>query len=221
MSHIREHSLRISRTARFVVYGEPATAPEAWFVLHGYRQLADRFMRRFTELPGVDEGRRVVIAAEALNRFYVEEETTGAHGPDARVGGAWMTRHAREDEIRDYVDYLDRLRDHVTPAAERVVVLGFSQGAETASRWAVLGATPPDELILWGGGLATDLEPERIGRRLGGTRVVFVAGEDDRWAQERTEAGFGLLREAGIAAHRIEYPGGHRVEPAVLAEHWP
>ena len=221
MSDVREHHLRISRTARFVVAGDPAVASELWFVLHGYRQLAERFIRRFTELPGLRERRRAVIAPEALSRFYIERETTGPHTSASRVGGSWMTRADREHEIEDYVDYLDRLRDHVGGGAARVVVLGFSQGAETASRWAVLGATPPTELILWGGGLAADLEPERVAEALAGTRVTFVVGDDDRWAEDRSAEGLTLLREQGLEPQRVGYPGGHRVVPEVLAAEWP
>lgn len=220
MSSFREHWLRVARTARFVAAGEPATAAEAWFVLHGYGQAADRFAARFADLPGLAEGRRAVIAPEALNRFYVEQEP-GEHGPGARVGATWMTRLDREHEIRDYVDYLDRLRDHVAPAAERVVVLGFSQGAETASRWAVLGGAPPAELILWGGGLAADLDPRRTAAALGGAAITFVVGDEDAWALDRSEAGLAFLADLGIAARRVEYHGGHRLHPEVLARAWP
>ena len=220
MSSFREHWLRVSRTARFVVAGDPATAPEAWFVLHGYGQAADRFATRFAALPGVAEGRRAVIAPEALNRFYVEPDP-GEHGPSARVGATWMTRHDREHEIRDYVDYLDRLRDHVAPGAERTVVLGFSQGAETASRWAVLGGVPPAALILWGGGLAADLDPRQAATALGGVDIAFVVGDEDAWALDRAEAGIAFLAGIGVEARRVEYHGGHRVDPDVLARTWP
>lgn len=223
MIHAREHHLRVARTARFFVLGEPATAREVWFVLHGYKQLAERFIDGFTELPGLREGRRAVVAPEALNRFYVERdrEMTGPHGPDSRVGATWMTRSDREHEIRDYVDYLDRLRDHVAGAAGRVAVLGFSQGSETASRWAVLGAVPPAELILWGGGLAADLDPARAALALAEVAVSFVAGDEDAWAGERSAAGIALLAARGVEARRVAYEGGHRIDRDVLARTWP
>ncbi|HUG39271.1 MAG TPA: hypothetical protein VMM12_02240 [Longimicrobiales bacterium] len=221
MARISEHHLRTSRTARFIVCGDPAAAPEAWFVLHGYRQLAERFVRPFLQLPGVAEGRRAIVAPEALNRFYVERDASGPHGPESRVGAAWMTRADREHEIRDYVEYLDRIRAHARPGGGRTVVLGFSQGAETASRWAVLGAMPPHELVLWGGGLAADVEPERAAAALARTAVTFVVGDQDAWAAERADAGLGLLAGRGVAARRVEYAGGHRIEPQVLASLWP
>ncbi|MCA1790257.1 MAG: hypothetical protein LC667_10475, partial [Thioalkalivibrio sp.] len=67
------------RTARYRVLGDPASAREVWFVLHGYRQMAGRFIRRFGPLPGAGRS-RAVVAPEALSRFYIEEEV-GPHGP--------------------------------------------------------------------------------------------------------------------------------------------
>lgn len=222
MAELTEGHLRVARTARFFVCGDPSGAAELWFVLHGYRQLAERFIRRFTGLAGLAEGRRAVIAPEALNRFYIEQERTGPHGPGSRVGAGWMTREDREHEIADYLAYLDGLRARLAGAAARVVVLGFSQGAETASRWATLGgAAAPDELVLWGGGLAADLAPDVLAPRLAATRVRFVAGNADAWAKDRADAGVAVLGAAGIPAERIDYHGGHRVEPEVLARHWP
>lgn len=203
-----------------MVCGDPAVAPETWFVLHGYRQLAERFVRRFVDLPGVAEARRAVVAPEGLNRFYIEREPGGAHGPDSRVGATWMTRADRDHEIRDYVEYLDRVREQVSPGG-RTVVLGFSQGAETASRWAVLGAVRPSQLILWGGGLAADLDPAGTAAALAGTVVTFVVGDQDAWAAERAASGLSLLAAGGVTAGRVDYGGGHRIDPDVLAASWP
>lgn len=202
--------------------GKPAGAAELWVALHGYGQVAERFVRRFRTLPGLADGRRSVVAPEALNRFYVENRP-GEHGPASRVGATWMTRADREREIQDYVGYLDSLLGHVSPDGSRAahVLLGFSQGAETASRWAVLGARSPGSLILWGGGLAEDLDPARTAEALHQTRIVFVVGDEDGWAQRRSSAGLELLRREGLEPERIEYPGGHRLGSEVLARNWP
>lgn len=195
-------------------------------MLHGYRQLAERFIRRFTGLPGVGE-RRAVVAPEALSRFYIEEEV-GPHGPESRVGATWMTRADREHEIADYVEYLDRVVEAVRGGSEvagrspaRLVVLGFSQGAETASRWAIRGRVRPAELILWGGGVAVDLEPDELRRELAGVAVKLMVGANDRWAERRSAEAEAQLEAVGAEVERLEYEGGHRVEPAVLRRHWP
>jgi predicted esterase len=217
---VTERYVRVERTGRYQVLGDPSRAAEVWFVLHGYGQLAGGFVRGFADLPGVSSGARAVVAPEALSRFYVEDEI-GPHGPGSRVGASWMTRSDREHEIRDYVEYLDRVAAAVARGEHRVVVLGFSQGAETASRWAVLGGIRPAELILWGGGRAADLDLEQATRTLGDVRVRLVVGSEDTWARHRVEDSVSRLRAAGLDPERIDYTGGHRLDPVLLSERWP
>jgi predicted esterase len=211
------------------VLGDPSSAGEVWFVVHGYGQLAGPFLRRFGALPGAGST-RAVVAPEALSRFYVESRV-GPHGRESRVGASWMTREDRDVEIADYVGYLDAVAAAVLPArrgsaasdvarsgdAPRVVVLGFSQGAETASRWAVLGSVRPAELILWGGGLAVDLEPAAVAAALNGVTVRLVVGDEDEWGRRRAEETLPRLDAVEVAAERIGYAGGHWIEAAVLA----
>jgi predicted esterase len=133
-----------------------------------------------------------------------------------------MTREDRLAEIRDYVRYLDALLDHVChrldALPERTVVLGFSQGVHTASRWVVRGgARPPDELILWGAYLPPDLEMTQAASRLEGVRLILVRGEADRHADSgRREAELERLERWGIAYREISFPGGHEVDGDVL-----
>lgn len=215
------HHIRVPRTARYSTLGDPGSAEEVWFVLHGYRQLAARFIRRFVDLPGVG-ARRAVVAPEALSRFYVEREV-GEHGRESRVGASWMTRADREHEIRDYVEYLDRVAAEVlaSDAVSRLVVLGFSQGSETASRWVVLGRTRPAELVLWGGGSAVDLEGGAMEEALREVELRLVVGDADAWGQRRSEETLARLESLGLSAERLEYAGGHAILEDVLRRHWP
>lgn len=179
-------------------------------MLHGYRQLARGFLSAFARL---DDGSRRMVAPEALSRDYTDAGT-GPHGPDARVGATWMTREDREVEIQDYVAYLDALAG---AEGGPDVVLGFSQGAATASRWLVYGTVRPATLVLWAGHLAHDLDRARAVERLGDVDVVFAAGTDDAFAGgERLAEQMTWLRAGGVACRRLEYAGGHRVEPAGL-----
>lgn len=215
-----ERHITVSRVARYYTLGPAAIdAAEAWFVLHGYRQLAGRFMRRFEAL---DDGTRRIVAPEALSRFYVDD-TSGPHGPGSRVGASWMTREDREREIADYIAYLDAVASRElaggrrAPGPVKVVVLGFSQGAATASRWAVHGELEPDELMLWSGLLAHDLDRDRGAERLRDTRVSFVAGGDDRFRNDAAlEEQAAWLREAGVGCRVVDYDGGHRLDPDTL-----
>lgn len=213
-----EHHLEVVRTARYwVVGGEDEAPDEVWFVLHGYKQLARRFLHRFQPLA---DGSRRVVAPEALSRFYAEA-TPGRHGPGSVVGATWMTREDREHEIADYVRYLDRLADTVlatVTGTPRVVILGFSQGVATAARWSCLGRVRPHRLVFWGDFLPPDLPMERVRTRWEGVDVVMVRGEGDRIFTdtemgEREAAG---LSAAGVEVRWIRYPGGHDIHQPTL-----
>jgi len=209
-----ERHLEVTRTARYWTLGDQARAhPEVWFVLHGYEQLARRFLRRFEP---VDDGRRLIVAPEALSRFYVSPEP-GRHGPESVVGATWMTREDRESEIRDYVAYLDRLSRVVLHGGERVTVLGFSQGVATATRWVTYGAIRPARLVLWADVLPPDLDMGRAAAALAGTEVLLVRGEDDRSLAPRLVADeAGRLSAAGIGYRTIVHPGGHDIDAGTL-----
>lgn len=217
-----ERHLEVTRTARYAVLG-PADGADAvaevWLVLHGYRQLAGRFLRRFRAL---DDGTRLLVAPEGLSRFYLDDDGR-RHGPGHRVGASWMTREDREAEIRDYVAYLDRLTDRVFSGVNRDSVrfrlLGFSQGCHTAARWAVMGGVPPDQLVLWGAYLPPDLPEGAARARLGSTSLLLVRGEDDRHADAelaRREAE--RLETWGVSARILPYAGGHVLDDDVLVQ---
>jgi predicted esterase len=207
-----EHRLQVARTARYWTLGQQPS-DDVWIALHGYRQLARRFLRRFVPL---DDGSRLIVAPEALSRFYVGTER-GRHGPESVVGATWMTREAREDEIRDYVAYLDRLAGTVLRGGERLTVLGFSQGVATACRWVTLGAVRPARLVLWGDFLPPDLELERAAEALADTEVVLVrGGTDASLTSDLASREAERLESSGIVYRRIFYEGGHDIDAGTL-----
>ncbi|MDH5588725.1 MAG: phospholipase [Gemmatimonadota bacterium] len=214
----REHHIEVPRTARYWTSGTDRPRPtELWFVLHGYRQLARRFLRRFQ---GIEAEGRWIVAPEGLSRFYVEH-TPGRHGSASVVGATWMTREDRANEIRDYVRYLDLLAAHMVEEAAsrpRVTVLGFSQGVHTASRWVTHGSVRPARLVLWGDYLPPDLDMEAAAARFGELDLEMVHGDADATLRPdlaaREEE---RLREWGIAPRRHRYAGGHDIDPELLA----
>lgn len=216
----RKHHIRVERTARYYTLGEPdPEVREVWFACHGYRQLAGRFARRFAPL---DDGARLIVVPEALSRFYLDDGT-GPHGPEARIGATWMTREDRENEIRDYVGYLDALYERSFDAldrdAVRVHVLGFSQGTATVSRWAALGRARIDRLILWAGLPAHDLDLESAAEKLAAMDLTFAIGTDDPFSTpRRIEREIARLDGLGIPARMVTYDGGHRLNEEALVE---
>lgn len=214
--HMKERHIRVTRTARYLTVGStgPDTA-QVWFCCHGYRQLASRFLRRFRIL---DDGSRHLVAPEGLSRFYVDP-APGPHGPEHRVGASWMTREDRQNEIDDYIRYLDELAERVVPESPNahLVVLGFSQGVHTVSRWVTHGAVRPSRLVLWGAYFPADLDMDAAARALEGVTLTLVRGHEDNTVSDELEArAVARLEEVGIAYEVDTHPGGHDIDGAVL-----
>lgn len=205
------HEITTRRSGRYAASG-PVTPDtrEVWFACHGYGQLAEPFLGFLA--PAMVPG-RVVIAPEALSRFYLDSGT-------GRVGASWMTREARSREIDDYVAFLDAVRDAVlgghTPAV--TLILGFSQGAATAFRWAVRTSTPPSKLVLWAGGVPPDEDDDTVRAALAETAIILVTGEADQYAtpaavREDAERLTGL----GLNVRVELFDGGHRLDKKTFA----
>ena len=213
---MQQHRIAVARTARYATLGpEDGRARELWVVLHGQGQLAARFLRHFAPL---DDGTRLIVAPEALSRHYLDWVRDPDGGPP-RVGATWMTRDDREHDIRDYVAYLDAVYAAVAApfaAPPPLTVLGFSQGAATASRWAALGAVRADRLVCWGGAPAPDVPVDAAGVR--GARLTIVAGTRDEYATPAAVAHEeARLRAAGAAYDLRGYDRGHHLDAATLA----
>ena len=214
-----EHRLSVLRTARFSTLGPTSGAVrELWFVLHGYGQLARYFLQSFTPL---DDGTRLIVAPEALSRFYLDAGVAGRHAE--KVGASWMTKEDRETEIADYIGYLDALHDqvrhHLGSAPRSVWILGFSQGAATATRWVVRGKVRDDELILWGGALPNEVDPAAPPPTLRTTPVSLVVGEADRMVDRSLlDTQMAGLRSLNPSHRLVAHPGGHRIDPEVLLQ---
>ncbi|MBR9988216.1 MAG: dienelactone hydrolase family protein [Gemmatimonadetes bacterium] len=210
---MNEHHLTIRRTARYYSLGD-TDSQELWIVCHGYAQLARYFMRSFTPL---DDGARMIVAPEALNRYYYET-APGVHTGDARIAATWMTREDREHEIEDYIAYLDTLASHVaTDATRTVIALGYSQGAATVCRWVAHGSARIDHVILWGSPVPPELEPAPS--LLRGAALTIAIGESDgQIPPGEIERQDERLRSAGMAYDLVRYAGGHSIEGDALLD---
>ena len=237
---MKERHIRVARTARYYTLGSAGPdLREVWLVCHGIRQLARRFLPRFA---GLDDGKRLIVAPEGLSRFYLR-------GPESRhdkkipIGATWMTREDRENEITDYVEFLDAVLDEVTggsagepgeelgeePNEERrgesreedapLTVLGFSQGAHTVCRWLAAGDMSVARIILWGAYLPEDFDVERGPERLASAELILVRGLLDHFISEEIHvAQEARFQELGIPFKTITHAGGHEIDPALLGE---
>ena len=212
-----EHRLTVSRSARYYTLGQAGRSlREAWFLCHGYGELAQPFLRRFESL---DDGTRLLVAPEGLSRFYLD--SSGGRQA-ARVGASWMTREDRDAEISDYLAYVDAVRDQCLASPTHGVtirILGFSQGAATAARWAAHGRVAPAEVILYGGILPPELEPRVLKARHAGLRITYVVGDRDDFLDHASQATQAATCEAaGLITRVIRFEGGHRIDTSALRQ---
>lgn len=191
-------------------YGNDTDPEHIWIALHGYGHLAQYFIKKFNTL---HKDIHYVICPEGLSKFYLE----GAAG---RVGASWMTKYEREDEIRDYIHYIDEVyQTFVKPVSQskaiKIHVIGFSQGGATASRWYTHTSNHIDNLFLWGSIFPPDMEIEKIqGKQV---PIQVLLGDTDIYLPlNEREAVYSKLNKLGLEYSVLEYNGGHDILPDPL-----
>lgn len=181
-----------------------------WIVFHGYGQLAEFFIRKFLPYDSPD---RLIIAPEGTNYSYLN----GFHG---RVGANWMTRHEREVAIENNHRFLDRLMENILSEFEEIPVihvLGFSQGAATATRWVSRWSGKVKSLILWAGGFAQDLVLEDVKDVFSETKLIMVLGENDELiTPESILKQEEFINNLGKTFRKISFSGGHELNAEIL-----
>lgn len=212
----RLEPFRTRRTALVASAGpEPGPAVrELWYVLHGQAMGAVQILEMARVL---DDGTRLVVAPEALNRHYVGP----AVSRDAPTGATWMTRAEREWDIADNIGYLSdvhgEMRARFGGAAPPVTVLGFSQGGAAAARWVAAGAIAPAHLVIWASSAPPEADYRGMMARQPDLRVTYVCGTRDKFITPKVlEVQHAVLRDAGVPFDAVAFDGGHRLDDATL-----
>jgi predicted esterase len=166
---------------------------------HGYGENAERHLEELRRIPGAS--RFVLCAVQALHPFY---NKTG------EVIGSWMTRLDREQAILDNVRYVASVVAAVKkdlPVSERLVYLGFSQGAAMAYRAAAGAGHSCQGLIVLGG----DVPPELERRDLSGFPPVLLGrGSSEEWYDAaKMEHDVEVLRARRVDVRPVIFQGGH------------
>lgn len=203
-----EHFIQIQRNARYFTHGNPS-ARKLLFVLHGYGQLAEFFIRKFSSL-GDDW---FIVAPEGLHRFYL-------NGHSGRVGASWMTKEVREKDIEDNNEWLYQLVTRIKSNGhyEEVVLLGFSQGAATASRYFYSNQLEFDRLVIWASVFPPDIDKSRLFKKYKqDIKNVFVIGTNDLFfdAKQREEA-VEFFRQLDFET--VEFEGNHDIDEKTLCD---
>jgi predicted esterase len=211
---MQKHQLIIPKTARYFTLGELNENTETvWFVIHGYGQLAEYFIKKFTVL---DDGKTFIVAPEALSKFYL-------NGFTGRVGATWMTRTERENEIQDYVNYLNLLYDTVLKNSNgktlKINILGFSQGTATVVRWCMNQHIRYERLILWAGyfgnGIQDVINPEKVTDK----EVILCYGKEDEFLKQLDVLQYENDVRSVIPHIQIHtFEGGHTIDEKLLLQ---
>lgn len=166
---------------------------------HGYGENAERHLEELRRIPGAS--RCVLCAVQALHPFY---NRTG------EVIACWMTRLDREQAIQDNIRYVASVVAGVKrelPVSERLVYLGFSQGAAMAYRAASGAGHACQGLIVLGGDVPPELEQQDLSRF---PPVLLGRGSSEEWYDAaKMEHDVELLRAKGVDVRPVIFQGGH------------
>ena len=177
---------------------EPEGAP-LLVGFHGYGENADRHLEELRRIPG--SSRWALCAVQALHPFYNRLN---------EVIASWMTRQQRERAIQDNLRYAASVVAEVKrelPVSERLVYLGFSQGAAMAYRAAAGSGHACRGVVVLGGDVPPELERHDLGAF---PPVLLGRGSSEEWYDAaKMEHDVELLRGRGIDIRPCVFQGGH------------
>ncbi len=207
------HSISIQKTGRIAVHGQTEKSKTLLIALHGYGQLVPYFIRKFQQ---INSDEILVIAPEGLHRFYL-------NGTSGRVGASWMTKEARLDDINDNITYLNQVYSayNQNHTFQKVIVLGFSQGAATAARWIEKTDFKIDVFIQWAGVFPPDLELDKENSKIRNMKHLYVVGKDDPYFAENLGNEYNQsewLKKHNFHPEIITFEGKHDIDATTLNE---
>jgi predicted esterase len=207
--------IKVERTARYYVLGEISEKTKnIWICFHGFGQLGSFFKRKFEFM--VDE-ETTIIVPEGLSRFYLDVMT-------GRIGASWITSDMKNEEVEDYLAYLNSVYETVIKDVNfgnvKLNVLGFSQGCTTAARWVNQIDKSVSNFIIWAAffnkGIEDVIDPKKLSKSnnfyVYGTEDIYFKGNPELLVQMRQN-----LTEK-INAEIIGFKGEHRIEIPVLKD---
>ena len=195
------HSISIAKTAHYHVILPRNKPTSILLAIHGYAQLAEEFLEQFKPL---NEHGIIVIAPEGLSKFY---------GRDRKPVASWMTSHERENEIIDYVNFINDLTHLISKDYTELPfnILGFSQGVSTLMRWSIQTKLKIKQVHLVAGSIPPELEKLKS-NYLKNSENFFYYGDSDRLMKPeiaRTQIDF--LNKLGLNFKYIEFQGRHEI----------
>ncbi len=179
-----------------------------WVVFHGIGYLSKYFLKYFQ---GLDPNENYIIAPQAASKYYL-------NGKYTHVGASWFTKDNTQQEVENAMNYLDALhKTEELGSAEKIIVLGYSQGVSVATRWVARKKINASQLILCSGGLPKELEARDF-LHLEETKVTMIYGTKDPYMDEAR------LQNEKIKLHElfpknlrvIPFDGTHEMKPSII-----
>lgn len=202
-------TITVERTAHYHLIEPEGEVKHILFALHGYAELAQDFIKNFDALK---ESNTVVIAPEGLSKFYNKYR---------KVAASWMTSHEREDEIKDYLNYLNKLYTSIQSDYPNATLslLGFSQGVSTVFRWAaLLNQKTNFSLYACSGSVPPELNIYDF-KASGVKKVHYYYGDDDKLLPvEKAKNQVELIRELGLELDEHPFEGRHEVSQSCIED---
>lgn len=202
-----KHTLEVKRTAHY--YQTKAIEPSKGvvIVIHGYAQLASEFIKDFKGLAPMGYH---VYAPEALSKFYNKHQQPAAN---------WMTSHERNDEIKDYLNYLNLLVTVIKEKHKNIPLhfVGFSQGVSTLLRWQVQSNINITSTHLIAGSIPEELVSNND-LCLNTKTICFYYGNNDRLVSPaNAEKYFNQLRIIATNCTFVPFVGRHEIPKEITS----
>ena len=210
MMNFNEFTIKIEKTARyFVNETDIKKVKNFYLVLHGYAQLASDFIADFEFLNKNDT---LILAPEGLSKFYFRNN----------IGASWMTKEDRNNEICDYLNYLEKLLKKVNNefdlTSAEINLLGFSQGVHSAVRFFIDTEFKFNNLLLCSSDFPKDIDFEKFKSKMTFSKVHFIYGKKDEIINlKRYRESISLLNQHNIGFNVVEFDGGHKIDPESIS----
>ncbi|MFT4754674.1 MAG: putative esterase [Salibacteraceae bacterium] len=203
-----EHTLTVNTTARYHTLGKIHKDVKAlWFVFHGYGMRCDQFIKEFD---CIADSKTLIVAPEGLHRFY-------SRGFKGEICSSWMTSDLRNYDIINNRDFLNGVLkgvfDKGLPKDVQIGVLGFSQGAPTAIRWAMSLDVIISELVVWGSNVPDDVVNNiKTLKKLNESNVKLIIGSKDEYLpEEKVDELIMDLHDKGVDYDFHSFEGKHEL----------
>lgn len=200
---IEKIQVKVSKTARLIhLKSENKVNTKLLIALHGYGQLSTYFSKKFEEIHTDFD----VLIPEGLHRFYLKASS-------GRVGSSWMTKEERESDISDNQDYLEQIIADFSHKYDEIILLGFSQGGATSSRFCYQKTNTIKGLILWGSVFPPDINQTEIEQFIG-DKFFVLGNKDEYFTEENQKEVLALQKKLGYKT--VQFTGGHEIDIPVL-----